>query len=113
MCNERSSVEIELASENIIGLPLNEYEYPQMIDACMVEVIKKLRENGTMTIACCCGHGKYPRTVIYRAMGGNAIEYYTSTILLNKDGSPKKRNFYKLDSEGFYYLPKVSDPVGE
>lgn len=101
MCQARNATLVELKE---LGYPqrLPGYEYPQMLDACMVSVIKKLRQNGSETIGCCCGHGRYPMTVVYRARNGNAIEYYTSTIL------PRKHKFYKLDDEGFYYIPEVS-----
>lgn len=79
----------------------------RLVDSCMVPIIRKLRASGTDTIACCCGHGKYPMTVIYRAMGGNAIEYYTCTILTNKDGSMRTRLFYKVDDDGYYFIPEV------
>ena len=81
--------------------------YGRYIDSCMADIIKEFRRNGTETIACCCGHGKYPMTVIYRARSGAAIEYFTHKILIGKDGQHKKRNFYKLDDEGIYYIPEV------
>ena len=80
----------------------------RFLDACMVDVIRKLRDSGTETIGCCCGHGKYPMTVVYRAANGNAIEYFSSTILLGKDGKPKRRKFYVLDDEGIYFIPEVT-----
>ena len=82
------------------------------IDKCMEDEIRKMIASGTETIGCCCGHGKYPKTVIYRARSGAAVSYFTSTFLLSKDGSHKKRNFYVMDDEGFYYIPKTFDIDG-
>ena len=77
------------------------------VDACMEDIIRLLRKNGTETIASCCGHGVYPRTIVYRARNGNAIEYYTRTTLLDKKGNPKKRKFYAKDAMGIYHIPEV------
>ena len=77
------------------------------VDACMVELIEEMNRTGTKTIGCCCGHGVYPKTVVYRAMGGNAIEYFTHAILLDKNGNPRKRKLYKKDENGMYHLPEV------
>lgn len=79
------------------------------VDRCMVPIIREHIRNGTGTIACCCGHGKYPMTVIYRALGGNSIEYYTRTILLRKNGQPRIRNLYTMDEEGLYFIKELKE----
>lgn len=79
------------------------------IDSCMVETIREMIRTGSGPIACCCGHGKYRKTVIYRALGGNAIEYYSHKILLDKKGNPKQRRFYITDDSGQYFIPEVEE----
>lgn len=67
------------------------------IDECMRTLITNLNVKGIKTVACCCGHGKYPMTIIveghYDLVSGKFI--------------PRKRKFYKRDKEGFYYIPEV------
>ncbi|KKL85456.1 hypothetical protein LCGC14_1954610, partial [marine sediment metagenome] len=36
------------------------------IDPCMRDLINALKQQGIETLGCCCGHGKYPMTIIYR-----------------------------------------------
>jgi len=75
---------------------------PSKIDPCMVELITRLNE-GLQTLACCCGHGKYQRTIIFRNYEGRIIELITGIEI------PRKKKFYKRDSEGFYYIPEVCE----
>lgn len=34
------------------------------IDACIAPIIKALNDGGVVTIACCCGHGKRPGSIV-------------------------------------------------
>jgi len=52
-------------------------------------------------VACCCGHGRYPTTIVVKYSSGRIREVLSETDI------PRTRNFYKLDSEGFYYIPEV------
>jgi hypothetical protein len=70
--------------------------------------IEELNKRGEKTLACCCGHGQYPATIIVpKKIDGKDVGYelYSRTII------PRKRNFYKKDKKGFYYLPEVSEEV--
>lgn len=71
------------------------------IDPCMKETIRRLREKGIETLACCCGHGKYPETIIVKTQ--SEIKELHSNILI-----PRKRRFYVKDEEGDYYIPENS-----
>ena len=76
------------------------------IDKCMRPLIKYLQVNLFPLIfkirACCCGHGKYPITVIVEAVKENKFyELFTRTPI------PRKRKFYKKDKDGYYYIPEV------
>jgi len=53
------------------------------------------------TLGSCCGHGKYPMTVVVTRGYGNPIEYFSQIEI------PRKRRFYKKDKKGYYYIPEV------
>jgi len=71
----------------------------------MVRVVEYIQCNGKQTVASCCGHGKYPITVVIKYK--NAIEtvYYElfSGIFIQR-----VKKFYKRDKQGYYYIPEVS-----
>jgi len=78
------------------------------IDKCMVGTIRNLRRQGIETLACCCGHGTYPQTIVIRCPEyGIPIEYYTQIRLTGHNGKPKIRNFYQTDKNGLYFIPEV------
>ena len=79
---------------------------PSEIDECMKDFIMFLEDNGIKPIACCCGHqkelkGKYPLTIIIRNHDGYGFD------IVNWVAIPRKRNFYKRDKEGYYFIPEV------
>ena len=71
------------------------------MDPCMRTLIEALRLDGLVTLASCCGHGRYPPTAIVRDDDGNAREYFTGRII------PRRRRFYRRDAGGMYYVPEV------
>lgn len=74
------------------------------MDSCMEWVIKFLQVNGIKTLASCCGHGKYPMSIIAKdKLTGWTIEIFSATILKNK------RRWYKQDKQGYYYIPEVTN----
>lgn len=70
------------------------------IDKCMRELIESLNKKGIKTLACCCGHGKYPITVISKIKGKN-YELMSKTLI------PRKKRFYKRDKQGRFHIPEV------
>ena len=73
--------------------------YGRYIDRCMGPTITLLNELGIQTLACCCGHGRYPKTiVIVYPIRNVPVERYTNIPLLTKDGIPRKL-FYKKDED--------------
>ena len=72
-----------------------------VMDDCMVAFIHRLNVLGVKTLASCCGHGKYPKTVVCQADGMLPVELFSGEII------NRKRKFYKRDKEGFYYIPEV------
>ena len=71
------------------------------IDSCIAEKIEAINlVDGFRTMGSCCGHGIYRPTIIIER-SGVIYEYYSRTLI------PRKRNFYRKDSNGIYYLPEV------
>jgi len=74
----------------------------RFIDPCMKKEIEKLNKRGIVTLACCCGHGKYPKTIVAKH-NLNGIPYERGI----KEYLPRKKKFYKKDKQGYYYIPEV------
>jgi hypothetical protein len=80
----------------------------QRIDPCMREKIKEMQVIGYDILACCCGHGKYPQTVVFLD---------TDEIIKAEVGNKwvtipsRKKRFYKRDSNGFFFIPEVQSVV--
>ena len=72
------------------------------IDKCLRKFIINLNQITSIKIlACCCGHGKYPMSIV-------AIDDYDDIFEMFSDTSiPRTRNFYKKDKQGYYYIPEV------
>ena len=74
------------------------------IDPCMKYKIKELNGRGEKTLACCCGHGKYPASIIVPIkVDGHDVGYE----LCSRTIIPRKKRFYKKDKQGVYYIPEV------
>lgn len=70
------------------------------VDSCMRNIIQLMRASGIKTLACCCGHGRYPMTIVVERYG---IIYDVMSLV----EIPRKKRFYKKDSAGYYYIPEV------
>lgn len=95
MCETGSITEIFIEGRSIL------------VDTCIarrIEMINKSCYRNLKTVGCCCGHGKYPETIIVKSKkDGKIYEFNTMTVI------PRKRKFYKLDEEGICYIPEISD----
>jgi len=60
---------------------------------------------GYETLGSCFGHGRYPTTVVVRDMDGTVFELFSRLVI------PRKRNFYRRDGDGYYFIPEVSEEV--
>jgi hypothetical protein len=56
------------------------------------------------TLACCCGHGKYPPTLILKNLTLKHEQPFDVFTYVHMD---RKKRFYKRDKEGYYYIPEV------
>ena len=82
-----------------------------LIDRCMRNLIKFVFNPMVMTseyecVACCCGHGKYPMSIVVRNRRTKEIGEICSAKILNRT-----RNFYKKDKQGYYYIPETVLPT--
>ncbi len=88
------------------------------IDKCMREEIKGWRRaikllnpylDDLKIVACCCGHGKFSKTIILRLKvdGDSEASYFDHFSGVE---IPRSRNFYKRDKQGYYYIPEVHKP---
>ena len=73
------------------------------IDKCMVDLINNINLYFTQikTVACCCGHGKYPMTILVKDKYDNVWDICSNTPI------PRTRRFYKGDEDGYYYIPEL------
>lgn len=74
------------------------------VDSCMKSELIRFQNYGIKTLACCCGHGIYPETIIVQVENEYLLEINSETKI------PRKTRFYKKDSNGFYYIPEISKP---
>lgn len=77
------------------------------MDECIQTMIINLKSalnDDYEIVGCCCGHGKYPMTIVIKGGFGSPVFDLVSGIYI-----PRKRKFYKKDSEGYYYIPEVND----
>lgn len=81
------------------------YNNPR-IDTCLIKEIEEINKaKKVRTLASCCGHGKYTKTIVVKEReNGNIFEYFTKISLNFK----KRNRYYKRDNEGFYYIPGIS-----
>jgi len=96
MCNKRESVQGVVIVD---GLPKQ-----IRVDSCIRHLILSLSNHGYNTVGCCCGHGRYPMTIICRVDGTN--RYYD--LISGVDVKSKRGGgWYILDNDGYYYVPEV------
>jgi len=73
----------------------------RFIDPCMKSAVWILRKRFKVNIvACCCGHGKYPMSIIIK----DKLGIYE---LFSEKEIPRKKRFYKKDKQGVYFIPEA------
>lgn len=94
MCMDKNCVEAETA--------INQAGRSAKLDRCIADEINRLNSKGIITIASCCGHGIYPKTiVILHKDGKTRIEKFSKKVI------PRKKRFYVKGKEGYYYIPEI------
>ena len=72
-------------------------------DVCLINLLYELnRSPHLITLASCCGHGKYPLTIVCKDVKTERIFELNSNITI-----PRTRNFYKSDGCGYWYIPET------
>ena len=95
MCQKRSTIRTQvmrLNAEDIVVV---------RTDACMKPMIYSLNQHGYDTRGCCCGHGRYPMTVVCRTKTGRHYDLISGVDI------PRKKRYYVRDKEGYFYIPEV------
>ena len=100
MCQKRSNYKVWAYSKNGKQKKIS-------VDGCLKSLIPSLVSHGYRTVGCCCGHGKYPLTVVCRDMS-KEHGYYE---LISGVSIPRKTRYYLKDKQGFYYIPEVVDKL--
>ena len=78
------------------------------IDPCMIPLVNWLKEHHYVVMACCCGHSKYPMTVVVKGIDTIKNQPFLFELLSGVD-IPRKRKFYKKDKQGYYYILEVKN----
>jgi len=84
---------------------------PVEVDLCLQTEVKRINKNYALrTLASCCGHNKYPKTIVVQNKYSRTIfEYFTGIRIFNKyKNGKKRRRFYKKDQYGYYFIPEVN-----
>ena len=93
------------------------------IDKCIREEIKefnkaiKLIEGYLLEpitiVASCCGHGKYPKTLVIRTRDRSSEEPPFYHEHFSGEHIMRTRNFYRKDAQGVYHIPEVKNETSE
>ena len=79
------------------------------IDPCMIKLCQSLSshlDKNWEIVACCCGHEKYPMSLIIKHKTNNRLfplEIFSRTLI------KRKTRYYKRDNKGMFYIPEVSN----
>lgn len=93
MCNKRNLTEIPYANQ------ANRFA---KVDDCIAKEIIALNQKGNRTLASCCGHDIYQKTIVILSKDNKTkIEKFSKKII------PRKNRFYVRDKKGYYYIPEV------
>jgi hypothetical protein len=73
------------------------------VDSCIADEVSELNRVGIKTLGCCCGHGKYEKTIIIKGHKIPNWEWFSGKLIM------RKRNFYYKDKEGIFHLLEVPE----
>jgi len=77
---------------------------PPELDKCMecsIGILNCFFNERARTMASCCGHGKYHKTIVIRDKILGTLELFSGVTI------HRKKRFYKKDCEGYYYISEV------
>jgi hypothetical protein len=68
----------------------------------LIEYLNSYLGDNNYTVGCCCGHGKYPMTILVKySQDDFPIEICSDTQIF------RKRKFYVKDKNGYYFIPET------
>ena len=74
---------------------------PRKKDKCIQYLCSYLEQAGIKVLASCCGHGRYPMTIVVEHhTNKEPLEICSLTFL------ERKKRFYIKDKEGYYFIPE-------
>lgn len=79
------------------------------IDPCMrkfIESLNNMLDKQIRIVACCCGHGKYPMTIVCKMINERPERAFD---ICSDVWVPRKKKFYKKDKQGYYFIPETLD----
>lgn len=80
------------------------------IDPCMRQFVEFInKETQFKTIMSCCGHGKYPMSLIVIDLTEADWAIKPMEIFSGVQFKRERKRFYKKDKQGYYYIPEVVD----
>lgn len=80
----------------------------QNVDKCMKNLVKFInQETRFQTLMCCCGHGKYPQSLIFIDSRVAKFCNRPTDIFSGFQFEHGRRRFYKQDKQGYYYIPEL------
>jgi hypothetical protein len=94
MCKKRNTVTAVISAKGTGAKKIR-------CDECIRKFLQVLNLHGIETVGSCCGHRRYPLTIICKRIDGRYFELISGTDI------PRTRNFYKMDAKGFYYIPET------
>ena len=79
------------------------------VDRLMARLVEFINTHPNVeTLACCSGHGRYPMTIIIKHKTGSDGKWEWKTKeMVSGTFIPRKRRFYVMNKEGFYFVPEV------
>ena len=90
MCQSRSSKKIFINGKII------------QVDKCLADVIVFMNDKAQLkTLGSCCGHSRYPLTIVIKSPLGHNFEFISQKTI------PRKKRFYVKDKDGYYFIPET------
>jgi len=93
---------------------LNKHNDGRRMDPCIIKDCNRIQRRlyfkvapatqHLTVVASCCGHGKYPKTIVIENnsnIGKTHYEYYSKVTI------PRKRRYYQKDKQGYYFIPEL------
>jgi hypothetical protein len=74
----------------------------RFIDPCLKNLIGYLNGQGIETVACCCGHGIYPMSIIVRTKEPGVTMDACSGAMFRD-----RKKYYRRDADGVYFIPET------